>query len=200
MKHHDLWRELAEIGGRQLDEDALGRLDRYQQWLFDEAIPAGGIGPREAERLATRHIGDSLLFSVPIPGTPERVVDFGSGAGLPGIPLAILLPDTALVLIDRSGRRIDLLRRAKRVLGLDNVEVVQGEIESHRFREQVIVSRATLPPEAAGERFESMLADEGLAVLGGSWERRPAQAGWETLEVASRVLDQPVWLLIMRRS
>jgi 16S rRNA G527 N7-methylase RsmG len=110
-----------------------------------------------------------------------------------------MLPETRLVLVDRSGRRVALLRRVVRVLELPNVEVRQEEISRIQGPIPVVVSRASLPPGEMAEHVGSLLAADGVAVLGGSWVTPPVAAGWETIEVWSGSLDRRVWLLIMRR-
>jgi 16S rRNA G527 N7-methylase RsmG len=86
-----------------------------------------------------------------------------------------------------------------RVLDLSNVELVETDITRLQGDIGFIVSRATLPPEKASHLFERLLSRPGTAVLGGSWTREPQYPGWKTVDVGGEVLDQPVWLLIMRR-
>jgi 16S rRNA (guanine527-N7)-methyltransferase len=171
-------------------------------WLATEAIPAGAIGPGELDRLRDRHLIDSILFLQGWEGDrdPKTIWDLGSGAGLPGIPLAILLPDTRLRLIDRAGRRTDLMERAVRVLNLSNVSVDRVDLEDLTGRSQMIVSRATLSPEKLGPLARKHLEPDGVVVLGGSWVNRPRKvpAGWEIKEIFPDSLDRTVWLLIMR--
>jgi 16S rRNA (guanine527-N7)-methyltransferase len=183
-----------------LGDNALDRLAIYERWLGNEAIAAGGLGPGELHRLHDRHVGDSLLFAVGLDPTPAHVLDLGSGVGLPGIPLAILLGATRFTLLDRSRRRVDLMRRAVRILELENVTVEQGEIEDWPDLEMAVVSRATLPPDRASALISPLLQPGGVAVLGGSWAQRPDHPGWVTREIPAKVLDHTIWLLIMRRT
>ncbi len=176
------------------------RLTRYRDWLVDEAVPAGGIGPSEAAKLDRRHIGDSILFATVIDDSSEEVWDLGSGVGLPGVPLAVLNPDVEFVLIDRSRRRATLTRRAVRILGLENVQVRQGEIAGIPSNLSTIVSRATLTPDLARRVLGRHLGTGGRALIGGSWDSRPSYQGWKTIHVPASVLDQDVWLLMMRQS
>ena len=191
---------MARYLGIDLDPTQLDRLGVFAKWLVEEAIPAGGLGPVEIDRIERRHIADSLLFAAEIPSSTELVWDLGSGVGLPGIPLAIILPETKFLLIDRSGRRIDLIRRAVRILDLRNCQITQGEIEGLRGVTPVIVSRASLPPTALARVAVEHLQPDGVVIAGGSWVAPPHHAGWETKEIPGEVLDQPVWLLIMRRA
>ncbi len=110
------------------------------------------------------------------------------------------MPETEFCLLDRARSRVDLMRRAMRILGLENVQVKQGEIERYREQEPAIVSRATLPPTQARTHLEGLLAPGGTAVLGGSWITRPHVEGFDTVGVDSKILDRTIWLLIMRRT
>jgi 16S rRNA (guanine527-N7)-methyltransferase len=146
-----------------------------------------------------RHVADSLLFSRFLP-TATPVWDLGTGVGLPGIPLALLRPSQSFVLVERSRRRVSLVRRAVRILDLENVEVVEGDI--HQLAAGSIgamVARASLRPEVMGVIVQRCVRSGGIAVVGGSWVRKPISPGWETVPVPRDVLDHDIWLLIMRR-
>jgi 16S rRNA (guanine527-N7)-methyltransferase len=194
-----LWREIATSVGFLLDETQIDLLRVYRDWLKTEAIPSGGLGPAEADRLDNRHIADSLLFALPFSAIPESLADLGSGVGLPGVPLAILWPDTHVHLIDRSEKRIDLVRRACRILGLENTETHLIDLTSLERRFPAIVSRATMPPHRLAKYVRSILQPGGLAVVGGSWATEPDEPDWETRQIPAEMLDRTVWLLIMRR-
>ncbi len=195
----DTWPRILELGDVTASATALTALETYRDWLKSEAIPAGGLGPGEISRIDDRHIGDSLLFSGLIPET-STILDIGSGVGLPGIPLAIVRPDTDFVLLDRSRKRVDLMKRAVRILNLDNVQVVQQDLESWKTTVPVVVSRATVPPDRFLPILREVVAGGGLAILGGSWEKQPNYSGYETKEIGSSVFDRPVWLLMMRQT
>jgi len=192
------WARAARWADLDLDSNQNSQLRRYRDWLIEEAIPAGAIGPGETERIDRRHIGDSLLFAGHFDTTVEQVWDLGTGAGLPGIPLAVALPQISFLLVDRSGRRVDLVRRAIRMLGLVNCQVALERIEDLKGKTPVIVSRASLPPDLLRKVAKRHLTRDGVAIVAGSWQRRPAQPGWVTKEIPSDVLDQPIWILIMR--
>lgn len=198
----ELWRQVAAELGRGLSPAQSDVLLAYRDWLAEEAIPAGVLGPAESDRLDDRHIADSLLFlhGWSRDGEPETIWDLGSGAGLPGIPLAILLPDSRVKLVERSRKRSALLRRAMRVLGLDNVEIEETDIESVTGTTPMIVSRASLRPDRLSPVVVDHLVPGGVAVIGGSWVSRPTEVppGWEVKEIPPDSLDRSVWLLIMR--
>ncbi|HVR31503.1 MAG TPA: RsmG family class I SAM-dependent methyltransferase [Acidimicrobiia bacterium] len=173
------------------------RLAGFRTWLISEAIPSGGIGPGEATRLDARHMADSLLFAgVWDTSSLAPVVDVGTGVGLPGIPLAIIAPDRPFVLVDRSARRVELARRAVRVLGLENVEVRRADVVGFDWRNTTVVSRAALTParllalvQAQGAPKEMLVADSHLT---------PRQvAGFDSVEIPAEILDRAVWILRM---
>jgi len=195
---HAKWTDVGDYTGNVIDSAQLALLAIYRDWLVSEALPAGGLGPAEAVRIDQRHIADSLLFAAPM-FEPEMIWDLGSGVGLPGIPLAIIFPKTSVVLIDRSSSRGDLMKRAVRVLDLANVRVEHGEIDHLKGYSPTIVSRASLSPQKILKVSRRHLDPGGLAIVGGSWARKPTVTGWETLEIPPDVLDHTVWLLIMRR-
>lgn len=193
----------AEWAGLSLDPGKRRQLDDFAAWLRDEAIPAGGLGPNEAERLEQRHLGDSLLFAGAWrrPRAPTDLLDLGSGVGLPGIPLAILWPETAVTLLDRAGRRVQLARRAIRVLGLEQVEVIQGEAGTAERQAEMVVARAAAEPRRVLEWVRRTARPGGLGVVGGSHREAPVSSeNEEILAVPAEILDHPVWLRIMAAS
>lgn len=106
------------------------RIDVAQAFTADLAQygeERGLIGPLELERLWSRHVVNSVLVAPLL--RPGRVGDVGSGAGLPGLVLAIARPDVHLVLIEPMERRTDWLTEEADRLGLDNVTVTRGRAE-----------------------------------------------------------------------
>lgn len=195
VKHMSALVRALTWSGIDPDPGLLARFRRFGEWLRDEAAGAGGIGPGELDRLEVRHLADSVVFEGVSRARPhDPVLDVGSGVGLPGIPLALLRPERPVTLLDRSGKRVALARRAVRVLELANVDVVQGELESVDIGGRVVVSRASVPPD----RWRSMLPQAPKELLiGGSHVRRPEVPGFETVEIPAEILDRPVWILRM---
>jgi len=205
-------RRVATWTGHDLNERTTARLGDYRDWLIEEAIPAGGLGPREGERIWSRHIADSLSFAAGWRTTPPpEILDVGSGVGLPGIPLAMLFPDTPVTLLDRGGRRVRLLRRVVRVLAIENVIVAQGDVFSVADEWMGVVYRGAVPPPEGVGLSARLLDVGGTAVFGLSRRaERPAEAddlvhlagalGMEgTVErVPPEILDGGAWLFIMR--
>ncbi|OBG77720.1 MULTISPECIES: 16S rRNA (guanine(527)-N(7))-methyltransferase RsmG [unclassified Mycobacterium] len=107
---------------------------RYAEILAGAGVERGLLGPREVDRIWDRHLLNSAALAELLePG--ERVVDIGSGAGLPGIPLAIARPDLDVVLLEPLLRRSEFLNEAIGELGL-TVEVVRGRAEEPWVRER----------------------------------------------------------------
>ena len=130
----------ATLFGSRLD-----RAQRYAEILAGAGVERGLLGPREVDRLWDRHILNSAAIAELLE-TGERVADIGSGAGLPGIPLALARPDLRVTLIEPLLRRSEFLREVVDDLGLD-MTIVRGRAEDLSVRQQVgemdaVVSRA----------------------------------------------------------
>lgn len=106
---------------------------RFTADLAREGELRGLIGPLELPRLWSRHVLNSALVAPLL--RPGRVGDVGSGAGLPGLVLAIARPDVQLVLIEPMERRVDWLTEEAEVLGLDNVDVIRARAEDAKLEE-----------------------------------------------------------------
>ncbi len=110
------------------------QIDRARQFTADlarEGETRGLIGPLELPRLWTRHILNSAIVAPVV--RPGRVGDVGTGAGLPGLVLAIARPDVEFVLIEPMERRVDWLLEEVDSLGLANVEVIRARAEDVRL-------------------------------------------------------------------
>jgi 16S rRNA (guanine527-N7)-methyltransferase len=104
------------------------RLEAAQQYvdlLLTDGVVRGLIGPREADRIWERHLANSAALGSLIPHG-VGVTDIGSGAGLPGVPLALLRPDLQVVLLEPMQRRVDFLVECIGTLGLTHVVVRRG--------------------------------------------------------------------------
>ena len=130
----------AEVFG-----DRIKAAERYEELLAGPGVVRGLIGPRELDRLWDRHILNSAAVSEAIE-VDARVVDIGSGAGLPGIPIAIARPDLRVTLVEPMLRRTEFLSETVAELGLA-VTVVRGRAEDKNVLDavagaDVVVSRA----------------------------------------------------------
>lgn len=148
---------------RGVFSDALPLAERFATLLATEATLRGLIGPREVPRLWERHLVNCALVTDLV---PERasVCDIGSGAGLPGIVMAIRRPDLSVTLVEPLLRRTTFLDEAIESLGLENVEVVRSRAEAlHGIRTfDVVTSRAVAPMVRLSEWSLPLVRTGGL--------------------------------------
>lgn len=145
----DVSRETPSVPAAARRAFASDRLDlaiRYTDLLATEGVVRGLIGPREADKLWDRHVLNSAVLGEAIPHR-ARVCDIGTGAGLPGIVVAIARPDLTMTLVEPLLRRTTFLDEVVDTLGLDHVEVIRGRAEDLHGRRtyDVVTSRAVAP-------------------------------------------------------
>lgn len=139
--------------GLRLNQRQLEQFHIYYQELIDWNQRINLTRITGYEEVQVKHFLDSLTVMLAL--KPEmgkfRLIDVGTGAGLPGIPLKILLPDVELVLLESTAKKTNFLRHLGRRLGLDNVEVVTGRAENvahetqYREKFEMVLSRAVAP-------------------------------------------------------
>ena len=130
---------------RELYGDRFASISRYVDILADRGAAWGLIGPREVDRLWERHILNSAALDDLIP-PGISLADIGSGAGLPGLPLALLRPDLMVTLIEPLLRRFNFLTQTVDELGISHqVKVVRSRAEDYRGTFDIVASRALAP-------------------------------------------------------
>jgi 16S rRNA (guanine527-N7)-methyltransferase len=186
-------------------------INRYVDILASTGVEWGLIGPREAERLWDRHILNSTALSGLIAAN-STLVDVGSGAGLPGVPLALVRPDLQVTLIEPLLRRSTFLTETVEALGLgDRVKVVRSRAEDHHQSYDVVVARALAPLDRLIGWCNPLRADDGviLALKGKSAKaevdaaRRQLQAAGldaEVLSVRTHPAAQPATVIRLSAS
>ena len=130
---------LAHFPGRE------EQIQRYAELLSSTGIERGLIGPKEGDRIWERHIANCIPITTIIPNG-VRVADIGSGAGLPGIVIALARPDLKVSLIEPLQRRVDFLNEVIAELALD-IEVVRGRAERVKKQFEIVTARAVAPLE-----------------------------------------------------
>lgn len=193
--------------------DRLGLAERYVELLATAGVERGLIGPRETERLWDRHVLNSAAVCELL-HADERVADIGSGAGLPGIPLAIARPDLDVVLIEPLARRTAFLEEAVAELGID-IEVRRGRAQDVVGAVEpfdAVASRAvasldklsawSIPLLKVGGR---MLAIKGERAAIELEEQREAMRALGAVDAAvvncgEKYLDRPATVVVARRS
>lgn len=178
----------------RLYRDNYKTIRQYVDILVSRGVDWGLIGPREIGRLWERHILNSIALESLIP-EGCHVADVGSGAGLPGIPLAILRPDLEMTLIEPMLRRSNFLTEALDELGLDDrVTVVRGRAEDADLHVDVVVSRAVAKLATLINWTADLIVESGslLALKGQSADDEVVKA---KKELSKRRLSAEVLLI-----
>ena len=138
----------------------------FAQFLTTAGIERGLIGPREGERIWERHIFNCLPVTQLLPQNAS-LFDIGSGAGLPGIVIALARPDLKVTLIEPLERRVEFLKEATEGLG---IEVIRGRAQDVKKSAEYVTARAVAPLEKLKEISWHMVKTGGalLAMKGES--------------------------------
>ena len=166
--------------GLELDETALSRLETYHDMLLDWNTRMD-LTSVSADRMAARHFLDSLLPLKASGLIPEegRLIDVGTGAGFPGLPLAIARPSLQVTLLEAQGKRCQFLQAVCQALGLENVTIINdraenlGRAEGHREGYDRAVARAVAALPVLAEYLLPFVREGGMALC---W-KGPAVAG-----------------------
>lgn len=192
-----------------------GRLDvaeRYAGWLASDGIERGIIGPREVPRLWDRHLMNCAVIERTIE-TGESVADVGSGAGLPGVALAIARPDLRITLIEPMLRRVTFLQETIELLGLTSVTVVRARAghDEPIGPFDVVVARAVAKLAQLAEWSMPMLRPGGrlVALKGESVHeelsvatkklRRAGASSWTVESVGEDVVDPATLVAVVTK-
>jgi 16S rRNA (guanine527-N7)-methyltransferase len=189
------WQErLAEITEHHgLSGAQRARLARLLELVSDD--PAAPTSVREPSEAVDRHVADSLAaLALPAVRAARTLADIGAGAGFPGLPLAVALPEAQVWLVESTGRKCAFLARAVEATGADNAEVACARVEQWDGRGvDVVCARALAPLAVLAEYAAPVLALGGRLV---AWKGRPdageerdgqaaaAQLGLEVEEIA----------------
>jgi 16S rRNA (guanine527-N7)-methyltransferase len=173
--------------GFELTDDQVAKLVAHLDLLDEWNARMNLTAIRERSQQLTKHILDSLSVRPHLRGV--RIADVGSGAGFPGIPLAIVEPERQFALIESTGKKCRFLEHVRDALGLANVEVVQSRAETHKpeKRYDTVIARAVGPIAGLVRQAGSLVAGGGrlLAMKG----RYPADElakplnGWKLIAV-----------------
>lgn len=191
--------EAAELFGARL-----GEVERYAALLAEDGVRRGLIGPREVPRLWDRHLVNSGLLAEAIP-VDASVCDVGTGAGLPGLVLALTRPDLRITLLEPLLRRTTFLDEAVDRLDVrDRVRVVRARAEEHDERYSVVVARAVAPldrllgwtlrlcePDGVVLAMKGERANEEVAAAEGTLRRWDA-ASWSVRRYGAGLVEAPL--------
>jgi 16S rRNA (guanine527-N7)-methyltransferase len=187
--------------------------ERYAELLAHDGVERGLIGPREAARLWDRHLLNCAVLSDLLP-RGASVADVGSGAGLPGLVLAIARTDLRVTLIEPLLRRTRFLEEVVDALGLgDQVDVLRGraeDLEAGRTFD-VVTARAVAPLGRLARWCLPLVSPQGelVAMKGSSAQAEVAEAAAElavlecatpvVVELGAGLLEQPTWAVRLPR-
>jgi len=168
--------------GIRLSAAQLATFEQYERTLLEWNMRFNLTAIRDPEEVRIKHFLDSLTCLIAMRDTPtERVIDVGSGAGFPGIPLKIICPAMRLTLVESVGKKAEFLRYTIKILGLENVNIVQeraetlGQMSLHRERYDWAVGRAVAVMTVLAE-YLLPLVKVGGKVLAMKGESGPAEA------------------------
>jgi 16S rRNA (guanine527-N7)-methyltransferase len=194
------------------EAEIVSLLQRYIQEIETFNPAYGLVGTENPEDLVIKHILDSLaplgIISRLLAKGGARIADAGSGAGLPGIPLAIALPDCGFTLIERMERRAGFLLNTKAVLGLNNVTVEEKELEQTAPGQfDLVTFRAFKPlePRLLKTLFNVCAPNGTIAAYKGRKEKieqemSPLTTHWEAVPYSVPLLNEERHLLIISPS
>lgn len=173
----------APEGAHRLFGERLPRAETFARILADTGVSHGLIGPREVPILWERHILNCAAIEDAFP-TDAHVIDVGSGAGLPGLALAVVRPDLHLTLVEPMQRRTEWLATAVDEIGLDRVTIRRGRAEEFhdRLRSPFVTARAVARLDKLARWCFPLVEDDGMLV---ALKGRSAE---EELEATSKAL------------
>jgi 16S rRNA (guanine527-N7)-methyltransferase len=159
---------------------ALADAERYAELLAGPGTERGIVGPRETARLWDRHLINCAAAAELVPPA-SSLIDLGSGAGLPGVVLAMLLPDSQVVLLEPLARRAAFLEECVQQLGLGNASVHRGRAEdvAGHLSADVVTARAVAPLQRLAPLALGLARPGGLvlAIKGAGAAQELAEAG-----------------------
>jgi len=192
---------IAQIGWKR-DDPRASSLEMHLDAV--RRAPMALVSHRDRDRLATRHLAPSLA-ALPFLPANGRVLDMGSGAGFPAIPLAVARPDLEFVLVDSTRKKTDFLAACAHALGLRNVQTRWERLESlaskssfaHRF--QLVTARSVAKLPQLLPLAKAFIAPDAKVLLwkGRNWRREgdPAHFGF-VFEQETELPDGSVLILL----
>jgi 16S rRNA (guanine527-N7)-methyltransferase len=143
---------------------ALERAQVFAGMLSTRGVEHGLIGPHEVPRLWDRHLLNCAVVAELIDSKPATLVDIGSGAGLPGIVLAMLRPELSVILLEPMERRCRFLTDCVTELGLDNASVLRARAQDAMLRADIATARAVAPLDRLAELAVGLVRPGGMVL------------------------------------
>jgi 16S rRNA (guanine527-N7)-methyltransferase len=182
--------DVAAQSGLNLGGDAVGRLLDYAELLRTVGTQIGTVARADAERVVGRHVADSLRAAAVPTGDDREVADLGSGAGLPGIPVAIARPELTVWLLESRARRVAFLELACERLGITNARPLPARVEDAPVGPvDVCFARAFAPLPRSWDLARPLLRAGGRLVYFAGGRADLAVA--ESLDATVRIVGRP---------
>jgi 16S rRNA (guanine527-N7)-methyltransferase len=185
-----------------LREEQVRLLLTFEVLLRERAVPLGLVAGGDAPKLLERHIVDSLRAAAVVEGGDHEAIDLGSGAGLPGVVLAVARPTLRVGLMEPRRRRAAFLELAVERLGLTNAHVIPSRAEDTRAEVDLCLARALAPVGSSWALARPLLRSGGRLVYfaGPSGAPPVAPPGATSMQVpVEKLVDSPGPLVIITR-
>lgn len=197
---HEGWGVVGALDLELLPEQ-LGKLEAFETLIRERAIPLGMVASADGERLRERHIQDSLRAATVVSPTDRTAYDLGSGAGLPGIVVAIARPDLRMTLVESRRPRAAFLQLVIDRLGLSRTVVRNDRVEALSDPVDLCFSRAFARVGVAWRAADRLLVPGGRLVYfaGERFDRSELPAGVASTFVTTSALARSGPLVIMGR-
>jgi 16S rRNA (guanine527-N7)-methyltransferase len=187
--------------GLELAAAQLEQLEAFESLIRERAIPLGMVATADEPRLRDRHLIDSLRAAPVVSATDRTAYDLGSGAGLPGVVVAIACPDLRMTLVESRRPRAAFLQLVIDRLGLANTAVANERVEVLAQQVDVCFSRAFARVDVAWRAADRLLIPGGRLVYfaGVSFDRSELPGDTTSTMVTTSALARSGPLVIMRR-
>lgn len=176
MQMDDIQQLLAPFLPAPLAPEQLAKLKAYLELLVKWNAKTNLTSVRDPGEIVTRHFGESLFAASQL-SEPATLIDFGSGAGFPGVPMAIWWPNAKVTLVESQNKKATFLKEVARSLPLPNVSIFSGRAEELNQQAELVTMRAVDKFDAALPVAKSLVAPGGrLALLIGAEDARRVHA------------------------
>jgi 16S rRNA (guanine527-N7)-methyltransferase len=198
---HEGWDPVTEALSLTLEPQQVSQLEAFEELIRERAIPLGMVATADEGRIRERHVQDSLRAATVVTGDDHTAYDLGSGAGLPGVAVAIACPKLRMTLVESRKPRAAFLELAVDRLELANTSVANARVETLTEKVDLCFSRAFARVGVAWAAADRLLSPGGRLVYFAGERFDPAglPAGVVSSLVTTSALARSGPLVIMSR-